>query len=1134
MSARDPVLAIYFTIPKNKTGLKSSSIFEYLAILSFSMLNFDITLSDITFSELYSNQGLEKIDSLWLKYLQDISPELYQNLNLARSTTLDTKSESNLIIQLAPHAEDFIAKLFKIEKEVEEIANTYQALAPIYKCKRSFIIRHAAKNFTDDDANKIDDVKAKLKSLGVDVMSELSFANFTDTEDKEKLELARIYGGWACLHPEGRKLHKSHVLFKIPNKLDFNNLLSHASNVNGAWISKDEHTRKGFSITDKGISQLEAYDQANYCIHCHKQLKDSCSHGFKNTDNTFKINELKINLAGCPLEEKISEMNLLKSQGSVIGAFATAIIDNPMVAATGHRICNDCMKSCIYQKQDPVNIPAIETKILDDVLSLPWGFEIYSLLTRWNPINFSHPIPKPHNNYKILVAGLGPAGFTVSHHLLNQGYTVVAIDGLKIEPNSTEFKPIKFVKDELFEDLNTRTPQGFGGVAEYGITVRWNKNYLKIIRLLLERREHFQMYGGIRFGGTIDYNDAKELGFDHIVLALGAGKPNLPDVPNIMARGCRMASDFLMSLQLTGAGHEKSLANLQIRLPIVVIGGGLTAFDTATESLAYYPVQVEKFLKKYELLGDSIFDDLTNEEKIIANEFIEHARILRKNPTRKLEFLKSWGGAKIAYRQTMQNAPAYRLNHEEVELALSEGIEFIENITPKEILLDEYNAVNAVKHESGIINARSVLIATGTAPNTILSSEDEVNFKLSGKYFLSIDNNGNAIEPERIAKPISVDIIINNGSTGPSMSFLGDLHPSFAGNVVKAMASAKQGYPIIDRLVKAKFPSSTMPSNIFFDALDDALIATVHEVITLTPTIKEIIIRAPQAARKFLPGQFYRLQNYSANALTTDNFKMEMEGLALTGAWVDKANGLISLIILEMGGSSNFCRYLKVGEAVVLMGPTGTPTHIPNDKNIMLIGGGLGNAVLFSIGLALKANNCNVLYFAGYKKAEDRYKEADIEASAHQVVWCCDETKLSKNRDNDLSFKGNMIECIKHYSKSYDPKIKLSDIDHMIVIGSDQMMKVVAYERLNSLKALFKNDHIAIGSINSPMQCMMKEICGQCIQRHLDPTTGEESYVYSCENQDQLLDLVDFDNLSNRLKQNSLSEKICRKVISYA
>ena len=103
-----------------------------------------------------------------------------------------------------------------------------------------------------------------------------------------------------------------------------------------------------------------------------------------------------------------------------------------------------------------------------------------------------------------------------------------------------------------------------------------------------------------------------------------------------------------------------------------------------------------------------------------------------------------------------------------------------------------------------------------------------------------------------------------------------------------------------------------------------------------------------------------------------------MEGLALTGAGVKDDE--ISLIILEMGGSSDLCRYLKPNEPVVLMGPTGTPTEIYKNKTILLAGGGLGNAVLFSIGKALKAAGCKVLYFAAYKKVTDRYKMEQIRA----------------------------------------------------------------------------------------------------------------------------------------------------------
>src|SRR6202007_2478999 len=109
---------------------------------------------------------------------------------------------------------------------------------------------------------------------------------------------------------------------------------------------------------------------------------------------------------------------------------------------------------------------------------------------------------------------------------------------------------------------------------------------------------------------------------------------------------------------------------------------------------------------------------------------------------------------------------------------------------------------------------------------------------------------------------------------------------------------------------------------------------------------------------------------------------LAMEGLALTGAWVDKEQGLLSTIVLEMGGSSDFRALLHPGEPVILMGPTGTPTETPSGETVLLIGGGLGNAVLFSIGQALREQGSRVLYFAGYKTLADRYKVEDIERAA--------------------------------------------------------------------------------------------------------------------------------------------------------
>jgi len=89
-------------------------------------------------------------------------------------------------------------------------------------------------------------------------------------------------------------------------------------------------------------------------------------------------------------------------------------------------------------------------------------------------------------------------------------------------------------------------------------------------------------------------------------------------------------------------------------------------------------------------------------------------------------------------------------------------------------------------------------------------------------------------------------------------------------------------------------------------------------------------------------------------------------------------------------------------------------------------------------------------------------------------------------------------------------------------------MAAVKRARQDILATHFKPGHKAIGSINSPMQCMMKEICAQCLQVHRDPLTGVESVVFSCFNQDQELDRVDFDNLRARLGQNGAQEKLTR------
>jgi NAD(P)H-flavin reductase len=533
-----------------------------------------------------------------------------------------------------------------------------------------------------------------------------------------------------------------------------------------------------------------------------------------------------------------------------------------------------------------------------------------------------------------------------------------------------------------------------------------------------------------------------------------------------------------------------------------------------------------------------------------AAEFIAHGRAIRaeREAARRdgraphlAALIDSWGGVTIAYRRRLIEAPSYTLNHEEVAKAMEEGIRFAELLTPVAVEIDEFGQAAALHltrpgaqpdqpPEKVEFPARTILVAAGTQPNTVLGREDPANFTLDGRYFRALDEDGNPVAPERVAKPAAVQVLTHLREDGRAVSFFGDLHPSFSGNVVKAMGGATLGYPVVSRMLARLTPSSPSPEELRA-RLDDELRARVHEVIRLTPKIVEIVVRAPMAARAFKPGQFYRLQNYETLAPRVDGTTLAMEGLALTGAAVDREQGLLSTIVLEMGGSSDLCALLKPGEPVILMGPTGTPTETPSGETVLLVGGGLGNAVLFSIAAAFRAQGSRVLYFAGYKTIEDRYKVEDIERAADCVVWCCDEAPgFTADRPRDRAFVGNIVEAITAYGAGAlgSVEISLDAVDRIIAIGSDGMMNAVAAARHQGLAPYFRPGHRAIASINSPMQCMMKEICAQCLQRHRDPVTGTETVVFSCFNQDQEMDQVDFPALRRRLSQNGAQEKLTK------
>src|SRR5690606_834086 len=237
-----------------------------------------------------------------------------------------------------------------------------------------------------------------------------------------------------------------------------------------------------------------------------------------------------------------------------------------------------------------------------------------------------------------------------------------------------------------------------------------------------------------------------------------------------------------------------------------------------------------------------------------------------------------------------------------------EGIDFVECMNPTEAVPDEFNAVKAIKFErlehdaetgkfkpTGDIRefpARTVCVAAGTSPNVIYEKEKPGTFQMDEwrqffKPFNAVHNADGKIALIEAAKG-ETGFFTSYNSGDKFISYYGDNHPKYAGNVVRAMASAKHGYEHVVHLFENEIASrGEMPQaerDAIFDrleaTLDEHLRAFVVKVERLTPTIVEIIVKAPVQARKFEPGQFYRLQNFETTAPVVDGSKFLMEGLA--------------------------------------------------------------------------------------------------------------------------------------------------------------------------------------------------------------------------------------------------------------
>ncbi len=1144
-------------------------------------------LDGMAFADLTTADGLARLDRAFVDRLEASGSDLAERLRRYRNGDLEgqPRAVSELLLAIAPVLEEFLAhRMFDIAGEVEALRQDTVSSDPVFAFRRDWVQKRLRKlrEPPQEDFITLDGwLQDAMRAAGVDISDReravAEYARQLEVSGEAEGDPGRRLLHWCRLalsDEVGRRAVSGWSSFRLPGKVDHADLVPMERD-DGAGVERLRadpvrwRPRDGFRLTDARMTRRAVQAEVDYCIYCHEHDGDFCSRGFpekkKQPELGFKLDPLGVRLTGCPLEEKISEMHVLKRDGRVIAALAVAMVDNPMIPATGHRICNDCMKGCIYQKQDPVNVPEIETGVLSDVLSLPWGVEIYDLLTRWNPLRPRQHTMQRHNGRRVLVAGMGPAGFTMAHHLTLEGCAVVGIEGLKVEPLPEELlrHPVRNWSD-LEESLDERILLGFGGVAEYGITVRWDKNFLKLIYLALLRRPTFHIADGVRLGGTVTLEDAWELGFDHVCIATGAGYPRVIPMGNSLARGMRQANDFLMALQLTGAGKDSSIASLQIRLPAVVIGGGLTGVDTATEVQAYYIKQVEKTLRRYERLAevqgeDSVRNGLAAEDAGILDEFLAHGRAVRAERERAaaegrapdfIPLLQSWGGVTVAYRKGMNASPAYIRNHEELIKATEEGLYYAEGLDPIHAVLDEHGHVREVifrqmerregrwfaTSREAVLPARAVLVAAGTVPNTIYEHEYPRSIDMEGTHYrthVAHPDGLQPIEPAEHVKEEEIGPFTSYQHDGRTVTFLGDTHPVFHGSVVKAIASAQRGYPEVMRAL-GRLPagdSSEAACREFRAHMQDLFSATVVEVDRSNPAVVEMWVRAPMAARKFQPGQFFRLQTYESTSGIVEGTRLQVPLMTVSGTGI--RGDQIRLMVLQWGAAPRMAGRLQPGDALVLMGPTGAPTEMPSGETVLAIAGRWGAAVMHDIGTELRQRGNRVLYVAAFGRAADVDHQDELEAGADQIIWATAEGPLvPARRPQDLSVSAtDMVALLRGYGDgdlgTTGSRVSLAEVDRILVMGGTGLLRGIQQALEGELGSYFPAGVRAIGTVGSPMQCMLKGVCSQCLQWQRDPETGKRTRaVFSCAEQDQPLAWIDLDNLAARQQQNRLADRL--------
>jgi len=257
----------------------------------------------------------------------------------------------------------------------------------------------------------------------------------------------------------------------------------------------------------------------------------------------------------------------------------------------------------------------------------------------------------------------------------------------------------------------------------------------------------------------------------------------------------------------------------------------------------------------------------------------------------------------------------------------------------------------------------------------------------------------------------------------------------------------------------------------------------------LAPKVRQIEVEAPRVARHHLPGHFVIVRVREAG-----------ERIPLTVAASDAGTGVITLVVQVVGATTELLCNLEAGQHIAnVVGPLGKPTEIENFGTAVLVGGGVGTAVIHPQAQALKEAGNKVWAVIGGRSKEYVIFEQELARYCEQVFPCTD--------DGSYGYNGFVTGKLQELLED-----KNNNIGGVLMAGPVPMMRAVAeVTRPFGVKT--------IASLN-PIMVDGTGMCGGC-----RVTVGGEMKFACVDGPEFDAHQVDFKELSDRLTTYRRQEK---------